>query len=106
MKTSLLLLGIVGLAAMMWAAPAAADHNGPARPESGLQLDADIGERAFHLGARLVLAERAWGAWLWGESGPGGTRLDGRLEGGDRPLDFSFDARRARDFFERWLPKP
>ena len=104
MKTRIL-LGVLGLAIVMWAAPAVANHNGPARGEPGLHLDADIGERAFHLGARLLLPERAWGAWLWGESGPGGPRLEGRLEGGGRPLDFTLDAREIRELFERWLPR-
>jgi len=91
MKTRIL-LGVLGLAIVMWAAPAVANHNGPARGEPGLHLDADIGERA-------------WGAWLWGESGPGGPRLEGRLEGGGRPLDFTLDAREIRELFERWLPR-
>jgi hypothetical protein len=100
-----MLVGILALAVIVAAAPATADHNGPARAEPGLQLNADIGERTFHLGARLLLAERTWGAWLWGESRPGGPHLEGRLEAGDRPFDFSVDVGEIRDFVQRWLPR-
>jgi hypothetical protein len=105
---SFVIAGVFGIAALA-AVPAAAEHNGPARGEPGVQLDADFGERAFHLGARLLTPERTWGAWLWGENGPGGPKLDGRLEGEGKPLDFTVDAARVRAFlerFERWLPRP
>ena len=105
MKT-IFLIGILGLAVVLLTMPATADHNGPARGEPGLQLNADIGERTFHLGARVVLPDGAWGAWLWGEARPGGPRLEGRLEGGKRPLDFSIDAGEIKDFFDRWLRRP
>jgi hypothetical protein len=102
MKILVLLAALAVLAAAL-TVPAGADHNTPPRNEPGLQLDAHFGERAFQLGARLLTSERTFGAWLSADTK--GPRLEGRLERDGRPLEFSWDGTKVREFFERWLPR-
>ena len=105
MKTIRAAAGLA-LAALAWAAPAAADPEGPARRETPLRLEAELDARAFELGARLLAPETAWGAWLWGAPGPREPKPEGRIEGERRALDFTLDGPLVREMLERWLPRP
>jgi hypothetical protein len=110
MKTLLAAAGL-GLAALAWAAPAAAENTGPARRDTTDRLEAELDARARDLGARLLEPETAWSTWLWGAVDPPKPGGQGR-QGGQgrerdaRPLDFTLDGPVVRDMLERWLPRP
>ena len=86
------------------AAPALAEHTTAAPPERtpaadvpaaehSLDIDLQIGRHGFRLGGRLFGRDgHAGGAWLNGDTRPGGFRLDGRIERDGTAQHFRFDA--------------
>ena len=101
-------LAAVVAVALLWAAPASADHltlNPAARPLAAPSLavpplpvppfDADVNVGidgdGFHVGGRLLGFGQTLGAWLRGRFRDGGVTLDGQLNG-HRTFNFRLDA--------------
>jgi hypothetical protein len=99
MKTTVA-LGVAALAAaLLAAAPAAADHKTlmpsddvKARTDGSLDLDLKLGLNGFRFGGRLFGREGySGGAWLNGETRSDGFSLDGRVERDGRAHNFKMN---------------
>jgi len=92
-------------AALLGAAPAAAEHRrleppaaDPGRPAApdrhtfDVDVDIEVGGDGFRLGGRVFGPQGVWGAWLNGAKRRNGFALDGRVQAPGRATSFRLDA--------------
>jgi hypothetical protein len=81
-------------AVLGWAAIAAAEHDGRARPgpDSPVDLDLRVGRDGFDVGGRFAGRGGVYGAWLRGRLRERGMTLDGQVEHPGGAHGFSLDA--------------
>ena len=84
------IIALCGVAVLV-ASPAAAEHKGPLRAESTLDLDVKIDRDGFRIGGR-VLGDHVLGAWLNGRRTEQGFSVDGRVQGEERAYNFRMNA--------------
>jgi hypothetical protein len=100
-RSTLVVLGVLALVAL--APPAGAEHmtvvdpspEAAEHPREGSHLDVriKIGVDQFRLSGRLFGPDGGAGVWLFGERGPNGYLLDGRVQTDrGRAYDFKLDA--------------
>ena len=99
-----------GLALVLTAMPARAEHNAALVPERGpgaeapgadstLDITLKLGLNGFRLGSRVYGRDGyTGGAWLNGETRPDGFSVDGRIERDGKAHNFKFNAE-----IDRWL---
>lgn len=85
------IIALCGVAVVLLASPAVAEHNSGPRAESTLDLDVKIDRDGFRLGGRLF-GDHVLGAWLNGRLTEQGLSVDGRVQGEERAYNFKLNA--------------